>query len=223
MRPTLIKGINIMDYNQPIQPPPTQQQFNHLVEVKDNLLRMNAKLVIGNISGNAISGLIGSLILLVPLGILANMKIGLEWPVIIAVWLIFLASYLADIIIASPISKNEIDNAPIPELRSRLLKYTQRDKIASAIFIPLYLVIFVWLANAMRKAVYLFVDDLGGFRPGAADSASELAFWIIMGLGIIFIIGIIVKTFISTPKTINQMVQIIDYANGNSSTIPNMN
>jgi hypothetical protein len=212
-----------MDYNQPIQPPPTQQQFNHLVEIKDNLLRMNAKLVIGNISGNAISGLIGSLILLVPLGILANMKIGLGWPVIIAVWLIFLASYLADVIIASPISKNEIDNAPIPELRLRLLKYTQRDKIASAIFIPLYLVIFVWLANAMRKAVYLFVDDLGGFRPGAANSASELAFWIIMGIGIIFIIGIIVKTFISTPRTINQMVQIIDYANGNSSTMPNMN
>lgn len=212
-----------MDYNQRIQPPPTQQQFDHLVEVKDNLLRMNAKLIIGNISGNAISGLIGSLVLLVPLGIFANMKIGLGWPVIIAVWLIFLASYLADVIIASPISKNEIDNTPIPELRSRLLKYTQRDKIASAIYIPLYLIIFVWLANAVSKAIYLLVHEIQDLRPGAADSASSIIFWIIMGLGIFFIIGIIVKTFITTPKTINQMVQIIDYSNGNSNTMPNMN
>lgn len=211
-----------MDQNQPIQPPPTRQQFEHLVEVKDNLLRMNAKLVLGNISSNAIGNLIVFLILLVPLGIFANMKIGLGWPVIIAVWFVFLASYLADVIIASPISKNEIDSTPIPELRSRLLKYTQRDKIASAIYIPIYLIVFVWLANAVRKAIYLHVNGIPDLKPGAADFASGFAFWVIMGLGIIFIIGIIIKTFISTPQTINQMVQMIDYSNGNSNTMPNM-
>ena len=187
-----------------------QQQVSNLKAANDKLIRKYVAEKMSSAWNNAVSSPVAIILIFVPLGIFANLEIHLRWPVIIAFWLCWLLFGMCDIFNAYPISKGSIIVTPANKLRQTLLNYCKRDRITTAICLPLLLGVFIWLAYELRLAFkYHF------FSFEMSNTIANAAFWITIIIGIICALASLIVTYYVTPKKINELVAEIDELNGN--------
>ena len=188
----------------------TQQQVNHLKVANDKLLHK----YVAEVTDAHWSGILWPapicIILVIPLGIIANQEFGLNWSVIIAFGACCFCVFLCDIINAYPLSKGNIIITPAYALRETLLKYGWRDRVTTAIYLPIILGVFIWLAFELRHTLNHHVLGLE-----IRDKISDLVFWATLLAGFISVIGSIIHTYYSTSRLINSLVADIDEYNCN--------
>ena len=188
----------------------TQQQVDNLKEINDKLLHKYVAKVTDAQWNQILCAAPVCVILVVFLGILANQEFGLNWPVIIAVWTCCICTFLCDIINAYPLSKGCITITPAHALRETLLKYGWRDRVSTAIFLPIIMGVFIWLAFELRHALnYHFL----GLE--IRDKIGDLVFWGTLLVGFVSVLGAMINTFHSTSGLINSLVADIDDYNCN--------
>lgn len=199
-----------MENNEKKQSFEAQQQVSHLKVVNDKLLHKYVAEVTDAEWRGALWIAPICIILIIPLGIIANLIIGLNWPVIIAFWACCFCTILCDIINAYPLSKGSIIITPAQALRETLLKFGWRDRVSTAIYLPIVLGVFIWLAFELRHTLNYHVLGLE-----IQDKISDFVFWGTLFGGFISVIGSIIQTYYSTSRLINSLVADIDEYNCN--------
>lgn len=187
-----------------------QQQISNLKTINNKLLQKYVAEKTNSKWEGVMAALALIIIVLVPLGIIANIKIDLGWPVIISFWICSSVFAMCGIFNTHPISKGSINVTPVNMLRQTLLSYCKRNRITTAICLPFFLGVFIWLAFALRHAInYQFLS----FE--IANDNSDIAFWITISIGVICTLAALISTYYSTPKEINELVAEIDEFNVN--------
>jgi hypothetical protein len=210
LRPTRIKGYKPMENNE-MKQSFEAQQVGHLKVVNDKLLHKYVAEVTDARWRETLWLAPLYVIVFIPLGILANLKIGLNWPVIITFWACCFCTFLCDIINTYPLSKGSIIITPAHALRETLLKYGWRDRVSTAIYLPIVLGIFIWLAFELRHTLNYHVLGLE-----IQDKISDFVFWVTLFTGFIIVLGSIIQTYYSTSRLINRLVADIDDLNCNN-------
>lgn len=187
----------------------TQQQVDHLKEVNDKLLHKYVAEVTDDQWHQVLCFAPLCVILIVLLGI-TNLEFGLNWSVIIAFGSCCICIFLCDIINAYPLSKDRITITPTHALRETLLKFSWRDRVSTAIYLPIIMGVFIWLAFELRHALNHHVLGME-----IRDKICDLAFWGTILVGLICVLVSIIHTYFSTSGLINRLVADIDELNCN--------
>ena len=186
------------------------QLVDQLKAVNDKLLHKYIAEVVNDIWGDTLAMTI-IFVLIIPLGILANLKLGLGWPVIIVFWICLLCIVICNIINAYPLSKACIINTPAHALRENLLKFSWRDKVFTAISLIVLLGVFIWLAFELQHALnthFLFGIEI-------QNKISIFAFWATLMVGFTCILISFIHTYVSISGLIMRLVADIDELNCN--------
>ena len=169
-----------MANSETVQSSEMEQQESHQIENNDKLLN---KYVIArtNFLPSSSKLLIGSafvLTVLILLGIVAIVVLDVQWPAIVALCLVAIFSCISDVIIAIPLGKGNLTVASSQDLKRILLDYKKHDLISSAIFIPLWIAVSVWLAFAVRDISFVKSEGLENYA-----LLSTLAVFLIVPVG----------------------------------------
>lgn len=188
-----------------------RQRNKHLKEINDKLLHKYVAEVTDSIWDNTLWPVPLCVIAFIALGIIANIKIGLGWSVIIAFCAYWICVGVYEIFITYPLNKSSIAITPANALRQTLLHYCWRDRVAIAISLPIFIGLVIWLAFELRHSLY---HHFLGFE--IKDKIGDFAFWFTLIVAVPIIGAMIFSTFYETPKEINRLVADIDELNCNN-------
>lgn len=194
-----------MANSETVQSSEMEQQESHQIENNDKLLN---KYVIARTnyfpsSSKALIVSACSLTGFILLGLGAIVLLDVQWPVIVALCLVIVASCISELIIAIPLGKGNLTVASSQDLKRILLDYKKHDLISSAIFIPLWIAVSVWLAFALRDISFVKSEGLENY-----------AFWCTLAVFSIPTVGDIISTCYRS-KTIDSIIEDVEKRNYN--------
>lgn len=182
-----------------------EQQMSCMKTVNDKLLHKYVAEVTDAKWRYVVNSSTIPLIFFLLLGVFAYDKIGLSLPVIAVYCAFWLCSGVCDTIIAYPLSRSRIAKTPTAALRQTLLDFCWRDKVATAIRLPIFMGLSIWLAFELRHA---FNYNIIGFE--ISNHTANVVFWAALIIPIVAIVDAVLNTYVFTPKKIDGLVREID-------------
>ena len=192
-----------MENSTSLQNPGMEQQISHQKEVNEKLLRKYVISQTRSYSGEQYSYFLVCL-LLIALGVYANLQFGLKWQVIVAICSTFFIGGLYYLFISLPLTEGSLTITDIANLQSALLRYKKCDLIGTTIFLTIITALFIWLAFELYD---IFTERFWKFE--IDNRKGIFAAMATIGLTVIMVLLSIVSTYFSS-KNIDDLVADIE-------------
>lgn len=180
-----------------------EQQIRRQKEVNEKLLRKYVIAQTRSFFGGQY-GIFIFCVVLVALGIFANLQFDLKWTVIVAICSAFFMGGLYNLIITLPLTKGNLTISSIHNLQPTLLRYKKCDLIGTAILLPILTALLIWLAFELYDLFtdHFWVSEIDK-RKGIVASVYTILFTLLI------VIGGIYDTY-SKAKAIDDLVADIE-------------